>query len=142
MCINSLTPPGQHFIVVSTHSAIYLEFNSHHKEYKHSTNNQNSETLLNWTKSNHLYHVFDAKDQSSFKSAGWEQEDNPDMCLVSKKKSPTNHRKSTPRFSSKHRLVIIEIGTYITLVTTTHIRAGSLIKLIATTIDPTNTNLP
>lgn len=118
----SITWPS-HVIDIRPHPAIYLgDFNSHHQEWKYRNNDENGETLLDWAESNHLHHVFDAKDRGTFKSAAWKQEYNPDLCFVSKNQRsyalPTKRRVLHDFPHSQHRPIIIEIGIQIPLVTT------------------------
>lgn len=123
---NIYKPPNiawpQQVIDPRPHPAVFIgDFNSHHQEWKYRANDENGEMLINWMEGNQLFHVFDAKDKGTFKSAAWKREYNPDLCFVTRdqdsKPLPTKRTVLNDFPHSQHRPVIYEIGTQIPLVT-------------------------
>lgn len=105
------------------HPAIYIgDFNSHHEEWKYRTNDENGEKLVDWSESNNLFLVFNAKDPGTFRSAAWRRESNPDLCFVSRsqenKPLPSKRKVLTSFPHSQHRPIIYEVGIQVPLVTT------------------------
>lgn len=106
------------------HRAIYIgDLNCHHTNWGYAANNQNGETLMDWIDENDLYIACGAKDLKTFRSARWQSETNPDLCLVITDihNIPMLHtRKVLSGFPhSQHRPVLLNIGIQLPLLTTT-----------------------
>lgn len=101
--------------------ALYAgDFNSHHTAWGYRTNDDNGEKIFNWSISQNLHLIFDAKDQCSFHSARHNQGYNPDIGFVSEGNlgNPITVKKKVlkkfPR--SQHKPILLEIGLRINLI--------------------------
>lgn len=104
---------------VLPYPSVYIgDFNSHHETWKYAESDQNGEDLVLWSEVNNFHLVFDAKDHSTFHSAAWKKDYNPDLCFVSTTSNqplPCN-RKVIPKFPrTQHRPVILQTGLSIPL---------------------------
>jgi hypothetical protein len=68
---------------ISYSTIVIGDFNSHHVNWKYSSNNINGEILVSWAETNNAHLVFDAKSKGTFKSGRWNREYNSDLCFVS-----------------------------------------------------------
>lgn len=125
---NIYKPPGTAWptplIPTQTHPAVYVgDFNSHHEQWKYRDCDANGEALIKWAEDENLNLVFDAKDLSTFKSAVWRREYNPDLCFTSSDSKgqplPATRKVLYDFPHSQHRPVVLEIGISIPLVTST-----------------------
>lgn len=105
------------------HPAIYCgDFNSHHSLWRYANDDENGESLFQWSENNKLHLLFDAKDRGSFHSARWSRDSNPDLCFVSSinDKPLTASRSILSDFpQSQHRPAIVNIGVTIPIVRST-----------------------
>lgn len=60
------------------------DFNSHHTQWGYRQIDENGELVTEWIGHENLCLCFDAKERGTFKSARWNTETNPDLCLVTK----------------------------------------------------------
>lgn len=117
-------PPAkwpQHVLKTFPHPAVYIgDFNSHHRDWGYSTNDENGESIANWASINELHLVHDLKAKGTFFSRVHRRDYNPDLCFVStdEEGSPLCvTRKVLSAFpNSQHRPVIIEIGMSIPII--------------------------
>lgn len=123
---NIYKPPNSkwpnHVVDIRPHPAVYIgDFNSHHQDWKYRSNDENGEAVVEWIDRNNLFHVFDAKDRGTFKSAAWNREYCPDLCFVSRdegnKPIPITRKVLNDFPHSQHRPVLYEIGIQIPLIT-------------------------
>lgn len=122
---NIYKPPGNSWppnvLTTLPHPAVYVgDFNSHHTQWKYKNNDNNGETLIDWSENNKTYLIFNAKDRGSFKSAAWNQEYNPDLCFVSTDYEGMPVHATRTIMSdfphSQHRPAMIKVGMCIPLV--------------------------
>ncbi|KAL4083147.1 hypothetical protein QTP88_028477 [Uroleucon formosanum] len=126
--INVYKPPTimwpDHVLGDISHPTIVIgDFNSHHVNWKYSSNNINGEMLVSWAETNNAHLVFDSKSKGTFKSGRWNREYNPDLCFVSV--TTNNLPMAASRTvmndfpNSQHRPILIEIGLQIPLINST-----------------------
>lgn len=106
------------------HPAVYAgDFNSHHSEWRYSSNNVHGESLITWADAGELHLVHDAKDRGTFWSRAHRREYNPDLCFVSSNSEGqplTVTKNILPTFpNSQHRPVILEVGVSVPIITST-----------------------
>lgn len=116
-----LVPWPDTVLDVQPHPSVYVgDFNSHHELWRYDKNDENGESLVNWSELNHTCLIFDAKDHSTFHSAAWKKDYNPDLCFVSMNPDneplPTSRKVISNFPRSQHRPVVIQIGLSIPLV--------------------------
>ncbi|KAE9532084.1 hypothetical protein AGLY_010286 [Aphis glycines] len=126
--INVYKPPTimwpDHVLGDISHPTIVIgDFNSHHVNWKYSSNNINGEMLVSWAETNNAHLVFDSKSKGTFKSGRWNREYNPDLCFVSvtTKNLPMAASRTVMNDfpNSQHRPILIEIGLQIPLINST-----------------------
>lgn len=100
------------------HPAIFIgDFNCHHNMWGYEENDRNGISLVNWMELRNLQLIFDAKDRKSFRSARWQKDYNPDLCLVTKNNydEPLENTRVVlndfPR--SQHRPTLVKVGVQI-----------------------------
>jgi len=75
---------------------------------------------MQWIEEQDLYLSYDAKDLKTFRSARWQTDTNPDLCIVStdEEQTPLPHmRRVLPSFPrTQHRPVIVTIGIQVPLI--------------------------
>lgn len=117
------TVPWPSFVLpASNHPAIFAgDFNSHHENWSYAQSDICGTALVEWTEEHNLHLIFDAKDRGSFRSATWQREYNPDLCFVTSDNKgqplPAVRRILGDFPRSQHRLVLVEIGLSIPLIT-------------------------
>jgi len=96
------------------------DFNSHHKSWGYSDNDENCEKIYEWSSHNNLYLVFDAKEIGTIHSGRWNKGYNPDLCFVtrdSEHRPLGTIRTVLPAFPrSQHRPVILNIGLQVPII--------------------------
>lgn len=107
--------------VTLEHPTVYMGyFNSHHQSWGYSDNNENCETIYEWSSNNNLHLIYDAKEIRTFHSGRWNKGYNPDLCFITR---DSEHRplctnrivlSTFPR--SQHRPVILNISLQVPII--------------------------
>lgn len=114
---NWSTPP----LPLFPHPTIYMgDFNSHHQNWGYDQNDINGNSVNEWINTNNHELVFNIKDRGTFKSARWNKNYNPDLCVVSRDpncvQSLANRTVLSGFPHSQHRPVLLRYGLEIPLI--------------------------
>ena len=89
---------------------VVWDFNSHNTVWGYERTNPDGEAVEEWALNNHLSILYDAKDDTTFRSARWRRGYNPDLAFVSAKYHQLFTRTiMDPIPKSQHRPVAIDI---------------------------------
>lgn len=106
--------------IVSHPTVLMGDFNCHHTDWGYQSENLEGEKLVEWMDVTNLQLIFDAKERGTFRSARWNRDYNPDLCLVTRdgsgRSQPISRTVAGDFPHSQHRPVMATIGHTLTVI--------------------------